>query len=171
MHRRLIASVIAVAAVAALPATAGAAPSTPKSDVPKGQACADIVPSDGWYRDAAWTGTGAPTTTTVFQLVNLAEPSCLYKNGKPASYKVEVYSTDTTSDPPVQGTLIDVQTVNGDGVSQSLTFVFELATTPAAVCTVASTSIAGKVVDRAPDTGCERWILDATDSGGRGTYK
>lgn len=167
MRRRTLAPLLALTLLALVPTAAGAAPA---SDVPKGQACADVSSGDGYYRNEAWTG-GSVTTETVFQNIQLAAPSCLYKNGKPATYTIEVYASDATSEPPTQGALLDSRTVSGDGVNDVLTFVFELGSTPDAVCAVATTTIGGKVVDRAPDTGCERFILNATDSGGRGSYK
>jgi hypothetical protein len=151
----------------------------PTTDVPKGQACADITQGDAWYRDANWTDTFPPATPTVFFQFSLAAPSCAPSGGTNANvtttYTVSifpVYSGVADSTPVVTNTYV------GDGTTQTFSSPpdnYVLPTddprgTAGAVCIVVTSAIGEKVIDVAPDAGCadtDQWVvLNSTGTGG-----
>jgi hypothetical protein len=150
----------------------------PTTDVPNGQACADVVQGDAFYRDRLWTGTNPPSSPTVFFSFTLAAPSCAPNGGSNANvnttYDVQifpVYNGVADSTPAITNTYV------GDGTTQTFpspagNYVLppDPRGTAGNVCIVVTSSIGEKVIDVAPDAGCadtNTWVLlDDTSTGG-----
>ncbi len=179
MKQRLMMLVIATVALCGLASPAHA--KAPTTDVPKGQACADVVQGDSFYRDANWTGTNPPSSPTVFFQFTLAAPSCAPYGGHdvPTTYSVQIFPVyDGVADTAPAAT----NSYTGDGTTQTFlsppgNYVLpaDPRGTAGAVCIVVTSVISGKVIDVAPDAGCgatDSWVLlDDSESGGsRGWY-
>jgi hypothetical protein len=151
-----------------------------KPDVPNGQACADVVQGDAWYRDASWGGSNPPASPTVYFQFTLAAPSCAKSNAD-TTYQVQifpVYSGVADTTPAVTNQYL------GDGSTQTFfppagNYVLPADSRGTAdhVCIVVTTAIGGKVIDVAPDAGCDvsasdSWVLldDTGNGGSRGWY-
>jgi hypothetical protein len=181
VKQRMMVLVILTAAMVGLASPAHA--KAPTTDVPYGQACADVVQGDSWYRDTNWTGTNAPASPTVFFQFSLGAPSCAPNGGTNqnslTTYTVQIF--------PVYAGVADTtpaatNVYTGDGATQTFSsppgnYVLpaDPRGTAGAVCIVVTSVVGERVVDVAPDAGCgatDSWVLlDDTSSGGsRGWY-
>jgi hypothetical protein len=168
------------------PASGAKNPPIPGQDLPKGQACADIVPASdagttsALYWDQNWTGTSPPpaASPTVKFDFTLVAPSCA-PNGHPTTYTVQIFPI-YNGVPDTTPAVTNVYT--GDGTTQFFTSApnnYVLPTDPRGtapqVCIVVTSATGGKTLDVAPDAGCgatDSWVnLDDTSGGaGRGWY-
>jgi hypothetical protein len=117
-------------------------------------ACLDystVAGNGGVYALAA---TGSTTTVLNFKY-SLVEPSC-----RNATYTFVVVSGGTLAGPVLWQ---DVR--EGDATNQSFYENASFVNGPSSVCVYATTSVNGKLYDRAPDSGC----LSLSTTGGSGT--
>ncbi len=125
----MMAGFLLAAAVVLATTSAGAVPGD--TDV-RGPRCADIVDGAGFY-----DGTEVNFRET------LAAPSC-----KQVTYTLYVL------DEPGDTTPLATASQTGDGTSTNVFFRVAVADDDSTVCVYGTTSIGGKIFDRAPDTGC-----------------
>lgn len=138
----------ALAAALVLPASAVTAPADPV----KGPPCGDIT-----LWDDIQSGPPAYSTfsgpATVYASITTAKPSCAAM-----TYTFIVY--DATGATP-----LSTQWFTGDGSTSTFQFTYSPPGAPTQVCVAATSSRDGKVIDAAPNSGCEVRTLD--DTGGQ----
>lgn len=157
-HYRIVALLVALGAALSIPAVGSTAP----GDQVKGPGCGDITLWNSDQTDnpqytthLAGGGTGP---ATVYASITTAKPSCTN-----FTYTVTVYSDAT------QQTVLDSQTVSGDGSSGPFQYTYTpTGTAPAQVCIAATSMRDGHVVDAAPDSGCFVLVLDGGSGGASG---
>jgi hypothetical protein len=163
-QHRLVPVLLALAALLAIPASGIGAPPT---DRVAGPPCANIVLSNQDFSGPPLYSTGNPQGST---------PATLYAqltiNGGVAScsgftYTIYVYSTDATGDNP---TFVTSQTYTGDGTTSDFgPFTYRPAGAPPYLCVYAESKMAtGRVIDTAPEGGCDSILQPLVLDGGSG---
>jgi hypothetical protein len=150
-QHRITALLVALAAALAVPATGATAP----GDIVRGPGCGNITL---WDTEQAgppvYRGTEGGSATVGASLTT-AKPSCSGFN-----YTISVY-TDAT-----QTTLIDSFTFAGDDSTSTFTYTYTFPSgAPRSVCIKAESTRDGRVIDAAPNSGCEVVVINS--SGGQ----
>jgi hypothetical protein len=164
-QHRLVPLLVALAALLAVPASGIGAPPTDR--VP-GPPCADIVLSNQDFSAGPLYSTGNPQGST---------PATLYAqltiDGGVAScegytYTIYVYATDASGD---TRTLLTSMTYTGDGTTSDFgAFTYVPPGAPTYLCVYAeSKQPTGRVIDTAPEGGCDSTLLPLVLDGGAGS--
>jgi hypothetical protein len=118
-------------------------------------ACLDYSTTAG--NSGVYASSGSTTTVLNFKY-SLVEPSC-----KNATYTFVVVSGGTLA-----GTILWQDVREGDATNQSFYENASFVNGPMSVCVYATTSVNGKIYDRAPDSGCV--ALSTSPGAGGGNF-